>query len=119
MSWTDSNGNLWLFGGGGYDSAGTHGFLDDLWGFDSSNWTWVKGVTTVNQGAFYGTQGTAAVANVPGAREGSSSRTEVSGWSWLAEPTLQINRECTEPIAPLRRPTLPFLQCSSCVIGGG
>jgi hypothetical protein len=29
--WTDSSGNFWLFGGGGYDSAGTFGFLNDLW----------------------------------------------------------------------------------------
>src|ERR1700682_6448033 len=39
VSWTDSSGNLWLFGGGGYDSAGTFGFLNDLWRFDGSNWT--------------------------------------------------------------------------------
>jgi N-acetylneuraminic acid mutarotase len=31
VSWIDSNGNLWLFGGIGYDSTGTVGYLNDLW----------------------------------------------------------------------------------------
>ena len=31
ICWTDSNGNLWLFGGLGYDSGGSYGRLNDLW----------------------------------------------------------------------------------------
>ena len=31
ISWIDSNGNLWFFGGLGYDSAGNLGDLNDLW----------------------------------------------------------------------------------------
>ena len=31
VSWTDGSGNVWLFGGFGYDSAGTVGGLNDLW----------------------------------------------------------------------------------------
>ena len=30
-TWTDSGGNLWLFGGWGYDAAGSVGYLNDLW----------------------------------------------------------------------------------------
>jgi len=30
-SWTDSRGNLWLFGGDGYDDSGNDGWLNDLW----------------------------------------------------------------------------------------
>jgi N-acetylneuraminic acid mutarotase len=33
ISWIDSSGNLWLFGGAGYDSTGTQGTLNDLWKF--------------------------------------------------------------------------------------
>jgi hypothetical protein len=29
--WVDSNGQLWLFGGAGYDSTGTSGYLNDMW----------------------------------------------------------------------------------------
>ena len=31
IAWTDSEGLFWLFGGGGYDSAGEYGQLNDLW----------------------------------------------------------------------------------------
>jgi hypothetical protein len=30
-SWTDSSGNLWLFGGWGYDASASLGTLNDLW----------------------------------------------------------------------------------------
>ncbi len=33
ISWTDSVGNLWLFGGSGVDSGGRSGYLNDLWVF--------------------------------------------------------------------------------------
>jgi hypothetical protein len=36
-TWTDSQGNLWIFGGFGVDSAGTLGDLNDLWEFNISN----------------------------------------------------------------------------------
>ena len=35
-SWTDSSGNLWLFGGVGYDSGGADGNLNDLWRYSPS-----------------------------------------------------------------------------------
>ena len=31
IDWTDRTGNLWLFGGGGFDSGGGYGELNDLW----------------------------------------------------------------------------------------
>ncbi len=34
VSWTDTSGNLWLFGGYGYDANVTLGLLNDLWEFD-------------------------------------------------------------------------------------
>ena len=44
-SWIDSAGNLWLFGGVGYDSTGAVGNLNDLWRYTPSTaqWTWVSG----------------------------------------------------------------------------
>jgi hypothetical protein len=32
-SWIDGSGNLWFFGGDGYDSTGAQGYLNDLWEF--------------------------------------------------------------------------------------
>jgi len=85
VSWTDSSGNLWLFGGQGYDSGGTLGYLNDLWQYSisSGQWTWVKGSSTVSTLAVYGTQGSAAAANVPGARYRAVSWIDRSGNLWL------------------------------------
>src|SRR5450756_2207831 len=45
VSWTDSTGALWLFGGDGYDASGVNGELNDLWKYDpaTTNWIWMKG----------------------------------------------------------------------------
>jgi len=82
-SWTDNSGNLWLFGGNGLDSAGSGAYLNDLWKFDGTNWTWVSGSNLAGQAGVYGTKGTAASNNVPGARAGSLSWRDNSGNLWL------------------------------------
>jgi len=48
-TWTDSSGNFWLFGGGGYDANGNYGTLNDLWEFQPSTqiWTWIGGSSTL------------------------------------------------------------------------
>jgi len=85
FAWTDPSGNFWLFGGNGYDSAGTYGFLNDLWEYSTTagEWTWVGGSNVVNQSATYGTQGTPASGNNPGARNGGTSWVDASGNFWL------------------------------------
>jgi len=47
--WVDSDGNLWLFGGLGYDANGDRGHLNDLWKFNppTAEWTWVGGDSTL------------------------------------------------------------------------
>lgn len=83
ISWRDSNGVFWLFGGYGYDSAGALGSLNDLWKFDGTTWTWVSGANTINQVGTYGTKGTASSANKPGARYGSVAWIDSSNNLWL------------------------------------
>jgi N-acetylneuraminic acid mutarotase len=85
ISWIDSSGNLWLFGGLGYDSAGTFGDLNDLWKYTPSTglWTWMGGSNTANKSGVYGTEGTAASGNIPGSRYGASSWTDSSGNFWF------------------------------------
>src|SRR5580658_2688960 len=86
-SWTDSNGNLWLFGGQGYDANGNFHELNGLWEFDPSTteWTWVGGSKTVDSNGdvpgVYGTLGVLAAGNIPGNRSDSTSWT--SGGLWL------------------------------------
>jgi N-acetylneuraminic acid mutarotase len=92
ISWTDSSGNLWLFGGNGYDSAGTLGILNDLWEFSptAKTWTWVSGGNTGTADGslhgtpgIYGTLGVASATNVPGERDAPVSWTDTSGDLWL------------------------------------
>jgi len=84
-SWIDASGNLWLFGGYGYDSTGVIGYLDDLWKFSpaSGQWTWVSGGDMANGSGIYGTQFIAASGNVPGARYSASAWTDAAGYLWL------------------------------------
>jgi N-acetylneuraminic acid mutarotase len=84
-SWIDSSGNLWLFGGNGYDSTGTLGKLNDLWEYSPSSgqWTWVSGEDAANVGGAFDTLGTAAAGNLPGARQAASSWIDSSGNLWL------------------------------------
>ena len=64
ISWVDSAGNVWLFGGEGYDSSGTVGALNDLWEYSAGLWKWVSGANTVNATGTYGTLGHFAAANM-------------------------------------------------------
>jgi N-acetylneuraminic acid mutarotase len=84
-TWIDAAGNLWLFGGVGVDATNTQGHLNDLWKFEPSTgkWTWVTGWTAANTLGVYGTQGTAAVGNTPGARQWTHGFTDLAGNLWL------------------------------------
>ena len=88
-TWTDANGNLWMFGGfAGYANAKdptVGNFLNDLWEYspESGEWTWVGGSNAVCSQGVYGTEGVAAAANVPGARTATSTWTDASGSMWL------------------------------------
>jgi N-acetylneuraminic acid mutarotase len=82
-SWSDPSGNLWLFGGFGADSAGNLGLLNDLWKFSNGQWTWVAGSNLANQYGVYGTLGTPALSNSPGARTNAVTWTDLSGDLWL------------------------------------
>ncbi len=79
----DGSGNLWMFGGYGYDSAGTLGLLNDLWEYSGGEWTWISGSNLANPDGVYGTQGTAASSNVPGGRQVASSWIDANGNFWV------------------------------------
>lgn len=85
VSWIDSGGNLWLFGGHGSDSSGTIDELNDLWEFSPTNstWSWMSGSSTVNAAGVYGTLGSPSSTNTPGARDRPATWTDKSGNFWL------------------------------------
>jgi len=91
-TWTDTTGNLWLFGGNGH-SANAIGLLNDLWMFDTSTfnpgspstytsnpgqWTYVGGSSLINQGGTY-----SGATPVPGARVNATTWTDAGGNFWL------------------------------------
>ena len=84
-TWTDATGNLWLFGGTGYDTYGILDELNDLWKYDPviNQWAWMKGHMYVDQRGIYGTQTVKAPDNEPGGRHSQISWTDGSGNFWL------------------------------------
>jgi len=84
-TWTDTAGNLWLFGG----SDGSN-YRNDLWEFNASaltadftakagQWTWVSGPSALDQNGIY-----PPTANpYPGARTNAVTWTDASGNFWL------------------------------------
>jgi len=83
VSWTDASGNFWLFGGTANPTQTTDNFLNDLWKYSAGQWTWMGGSNDYNQAGIYGTQGTGAPANIPGARVSAVSWKDTSGNFWL------------------------------------
>jgi len=85
VTWIDASGNLWLFGGNGYDIDGNNDTLNDLWEYSPSSgqWTWVSGTTYIDQPGVYGTEGTGSTSNYPGGRATATSWIDSSGNLWL------------------------------------
>ncbi len=88
VSWYGADGKLWLMGGNGYNN-GLNAYLNDLWKYDpvSNEWTWMKGDIvsnpTIKPTGVYGSKGTAAIGNKPGARVNAISWTANDGTFWL------------------------------------
>jgi hypothetical protein len=83
VTWTDSSGNLWLYGGGDGLNSSALILYGDLWRFSSGEWTWMSGSNQFDQPAVYGTQGVAAPGNTPGARLAAAGWIDSSGTLWL------------------------------------
>jgi N-acetylneuraminic acid mutarotase len=86
-TWQDGSGRFWLFGGGGYDLAGSTSanVLADMWMFDPVHltWTFENNASTGGSMGTYGTQGSPAAANLPGARGGAIVWSDGTGQIWL------------------------------------
>ncbi|KAK4530581.1 hypothetical protein CCYA_CCYA04G1438 [Cyanidiococcus yangmingshanensis] len=81
-TWTDSEGNFWLFGGDGYgNSTDQFGYLNDLWVYNTSlsAWIFIAGNVTSDNPGVYGTFGELSPANYPGGRDYAASFVDVLG----------------------------------------
>lgn len=87
-SWKDNGGNLWLFGGNGFDSISDWNYMNDLWEFSpaTNEWAWMSGSSNTSVGSIkgvYGTVGVTASSTVPGIRSSAASWTDNNGNLWL------------------------------------
>jgi N-acetylneuraminic acid mutarotase len=80
---SDLSGALWLFGGRAYDPAGNFGGMNDLWKWNGTAWTWVRGSKHVAPFGTYGTKGVADGANTPGGRDTMAFATDCNGRLWI------------------------------------
>jgi len=95
-TWTDASGNLWMFGGQGYDSSNLDfTLLNDIWewvpggpdpngaGTFNGSWIWQGGANVGNQPGVYGTKGVGSTTNLPGGRWAAATFTDNAGNVWL------------------------------------
>jgi type IX secretion system substrate protein/galactose oxidase-like protein/Kelch motif protein len=83
-TWTDNQGNLWMFGGLGFN--GSTAFYNDLWKYNitTNEWVWMKGSQLTGQPGIYGTQGIPDPANNPTSRsECASTWIDAAGDLWF------------------------------------
>ena len=86
VTWTGVDGSLWLFGGWNPLSNSAYGaWFNDLWTFNrvTGLWTWMSGSDTDGAPGVYGTQGVAAISNVPRARAEAVGWLGTDGSLWL------------------------------------
>jgi len=85
----DAQGKVWLFGGNGFGSGGSSGFLNDLWEFTPGpagsvgTWKMMSGGNAVNNAGIYGTQGSPSTSNVPSGRSDAVCWFDSNGNFWL------------------------------------
>jgi N-acetylneuraminic acid mutarotase len=84
VTWTDSSGNFWLFGGRTEIPNKIVAF-NDLWKYSPATgwWTWINGDSSFSQAGFYGTKGIPTANNKPGARYMGVTWTDMAGNFWL------------------------------------
>jgi hypothetical protein len=84
-SWIDKSGDLWVFGGIGFDTTNTWGLLNDLWRYHpaTDEWTWISGSQNAYALSVYGPLGTATASAVPGARDRGVTFTDSAGDLWI------------------------------------
>jgi gliding motility-associated-like protein len=87
VSWTDDEGNFWLFGGSGLATLPIiEGLLNDLWMYSPSTnqWTWVSGTNNLDQIGQYGDHGDDnSESYYPGGRSMATGWKDDNGNLWL------------------------------------
>jgi len=87
VTWTDKNGNLWLFGGANMDNAkGQQDLYNDLWTYSAKTgrWAWVSGSDKPNQKGKFKIKGDQEPNLAPSARTSAAAwYDDQTGKLWL------------------------------------
>ena len=105
--WTDNSGNLWLFGGYGYDASGNLGYLNDLWKYPPSV-TSLPATATPTFSPAAGTYAAAQAVTISDATAGSTIYYTTNG----IRPTVS-SAVYTSPIAVASTETLQAIATAS------
>jgi N-acetylneuraminic acid mutarotase len=73
-TWTDTQGNFYLFSGSAQYQSGPTQLLNDLWKYNPVNneWTWINGSNLINQNGIFSSYGIPNANNSPGSRMNSN-----------------------------------------------
>lgn len=86
VAWTDTSGNLWMYGGFGYGESGGMGTLNDLWKYNiaSGLWAWISGGKGgVIALPVYGSKDVPSTTNTPGGIVGANGWITSDGHLWI------------------------------------
>jgi uncharacterized protein YxeA len=106
-TWKDpATGIFYLFGGWGYDSAGTAGLLNDVWSFQPTapSWSWLSGSKFTNANVTYHTLGAISAQNNPGGRFAAAAAAK-NGQLWLHGGIALSYITVPDPAPPVTPPT--------------
>ncbi|MCP9747818.1 kelch repeat-containing protein [Lacihabitans sp. CS3-21] len=81
-TWVDKNGDLWMFGGRGFDNVSNY---DQMWHFSAKKNTWILmgGSDKTNQKNNVSIKKENSAGSLPGARYGSAFWTDKDGNFWM------------------------------------
>ena len=121
-SWTDADGNLWLFAGAQAETTNIYGpdLCNDVWVYlpASNEWGWEAGAgqwggySCFATPGNYGTLGMPLTTNTPGGRFGAASWIDTHGNLWIfgGYTDVDMNDLWTyEPVAPIAQPSFEVI----------
>jgi len=92
-TWTDENGDLWMWGGYTTLPFPNQGHHNAMWRYHiaTNTWTWMNGANVVNNAGSYGTVGVPAGTNLPKGRYAQSLGKGADGSFWIYGGVLSGN----------------------------
>lgn len=94
-TWVDKNGDLWMFGGRGFDNVSNY---DQMWHFSAkkNNWILMGGTDKTNQKNKVSNKKENSTGSLPGARYGSAFWSDKDGNFWMFGGSVYSNEKAKD-----------------------